>query len=406
MVKVLCRLIAFVMIFGGDLYGLVTEASLGEGNALIAMGGHGGFGNQVYQYLGLAASMRVAREANQISTSWECEFVFQDASVGPSKHNFVKLNKAYERFSWPEEDCKAKKYFTSPVLPNTTQEILNFSVDELQKMIGSGYQVHVLTTKSCMYNSKSLCFMNGISTRKYWKTLMLLGSQIKLLYKDEQYAKRNEQIRNLTREKYLDEKAVCVHLRGKEYEHHRNHQFKITSVKESLQLGLETYRQLNRTLEMTTLSIITAVGIDDVWNETLEILSVRDRTELDSINTVIMQGQHTLVKQKASELHEFPVEEDSHLGNWSRWSVTLDITNLLYLDLLRMARCSWLVIAEPLGRGSFSGTAALWSAKHYCTSMQWLLCDPKVAHASNLSTTIPWSQDLIKRLVKPPVYQI
>ena len=54
------------------IYIMLLDQTFGQENPIIAMRGHGGFGNQVYQYLGLAASMRVAHEANKINSSWSC----------------------------------------------------------------------------------------------------------------------------------------------------------------------------------------------------------------------------------------------------------------------------------------------------------------------------------------------
>lgn len=370
-----------------------------NGGPVIAMLGHGGFGNQVYQYLGLAASIRVARESNQINGSWECEFIFQDSSAGPAdqKQN-INLHGAYERFSWPHADCAAKESLSS--VDNETMDNSKVSVVDLQRT-DRKHRVLLITTKSCMFHSKGLCFIRGISTKKYWNALILLGSQVRLLDGDD----RNREIRKVVGEKFLNESTICVHLRGKQYEHRQNNHSKVTSLIESVRLGIETYRQLQRAFPITAMTIITAMETKDVWQQSMRALPARDMDQLKSIGTVVMEGSRQLILRNVSILHELQTDEPESVLTPLEEGSTFDTADLVYLDLLRMTRCTWLVMAEPPGRGSFSGAAALWSGKHFCTSMQWLLCDPKVADTGNLSIITPWSDDHLDRFMSPPVFR-
>lgn len=369
----------------------------GVASPIIAMQGHGGFGNQVYQYLGLAASMRVAREANMVNLTWGCEFVFRDSAVGPSDNSrFASLRNAHEYFTWPREECSALASLSRPLDRNTTHHI-DFSVQRLQQIDDGAYRVLLITTKSCMFHSKSLCFLRGISSAEYWKALTLLGSQVKLTQTGTRASKNDKIMRSLGTQ-FINSHTICIHVRGKIYEHHRDHRHKVSVIVDSMLLALESVRQMrNNSVPITRVSIITGMEMESAWNESLLRLSLKDRTTLGQLDVTVMRGESPAVSTNNSELHKVALPEMPN----TKEVKPFDNTELVYLDLMRMFKCPWLVLAEPLGRGSFSGSAALWSGKHYCTPMPWMLCDPKMAERMQFNTSVPWSDNHLSRLVSP-----
>ena len=81
-------------------------------------------------------------------------------------------------------------------------------------------------------------------------------------------------------------------------------------------------------------------------------------------------------------------------------------TDNIYLDLITMKQCSFLVVEEPLGRGTFSGSAAILSGKRYCTSLPWLLCNTETAQLANFTVENPWSDQNVKRLLNPRTFRV
>lgn len=385
------------MIFRYWFLALSFVTNVLEATPIIAMRGHGGFGNQVYQYLGLAASMQVARESKLVNLTWGCEFAFRDSAVGPSDtHLFANLNRAFEYFTWPHDVCSARRSLSRPLDGNTTRHI-EFSVEIIQRIGTMEQEVFLINTQSCMFHSKSLCFLRGIPSAEYWQALISLGSQVKLRQSGA-LANKNEMIMRSIDTQFINGETICVHLRGKNYEHHRDQRHKVAAVVDSVLLALESIGRIReRGMLISGITIITAMEVESAWNESLQRLSEKDKAALHEVNVAVMRGRSLLLAANGSELREVR----SALDNRTTESGQLDNTELMYLDLLRMSQCPWLVLAEPLGRGSFSGSAVLWSGKQYCTSMPWMVCDPKFAGDMNVTTSVPWSDNELSRFMHP-----
>lgn len=234
--------------------------------------------------------------------------------------------------------------------------------------------------------------MRGISSAKYWEALILLGSQVKLLQTGEQAERNKEIIRSLDTQ-ILNNKTICVHMRGKRYELRRDERSKVGVVLRSVLLALESVKEIReRGVPISGISIITLMEVQSVWGKMMQHLSVKDKAVLGEMTVAVIRGTNPLIATNSSELLGIHNTTESY---------QLDNAELVYLDLLRMSHCVWLAVSEPLGRGSYSGTAALWSGKKYCSSKPWMLCDPKSAEAVNITTSMPWSDDEMGRLQNP-----
>lgn len=360
---------------------------------LIALKGCAGLGNQIYQYLGLAASLRVARDAKLIDSSIRCEFVFSEAAVGPSdkdrKGRLANFTRASEIFSWPRDYCSIRASFSTQFAPSTTVNIQNLTLDSIQDTSKSVYNVD---GNHCKFHSKSLCFISGISTAKYWQALTAMASVVTLRSDNLEASLIRRRLRKIDSAVSIGNSTLCVHVRGKGYEHHRgSRRRKVSVLVENLRLAIETYRQIKHSI--SHIHLITAMEIESVWSDGIETLS---ETSLQ-----LMHSTKVTVK---NENLQMLVAADNTLVNISYDNAST--TDNIYLDLITMKQCSFLVVEEPLGRGTFSGSAAILSGKRYCTSMPWLLCNTETARLANFTVENPWSDQNVKRLLNPRSFRV
>lgn len=368
------------------------EAPPSGANNLLALKGCAGFGNQMYQYLGLAASMRVAREASLVDPSMQCEFVFDEARVGPSDLDRVaNLNRAYELFSWPHDDCSVRSSFSRHLLKNSTVEIENLTLESIRNS-SVRLGVYNINGNNCKFHSKSLCFLRGISTEAYWKALTEIAWTVSLRYNDNPQASiLRTSVRNLYDVIPIRRSTLCVHVRGKGYEHHRgSRRRKVSVLFESLRLAIQTFSQIKHAV--SHIHFITAMDVQSVWSESINKLSGEGLQLLRTAKVTIKNENIQMIMNPAAALANASVAAASATDN-------------IYLDLTTMTQCPFLVIEEPLGRGTFSGTAALLSGKQYCTAMPWLLCNSDAAHHANFTAENPWSDSNTNRLVNPKMFR-
>lgn len=235
------------------------------GMKIVALKGNGGFGNQVHQYLGLAASIRVAKQAELIDTRLHCEFVFQDATVGPSdKDKFANFSRVHNMFTWPNEYCTVRPSYSMPFQNITKQVIYNLTVESLRN---STPAIFIVMGDHCKFHSKSLCYMHGISTREYWKSLSNLASLTKFRSDNNTSAMTRINLKKNTahhRMISIGENTLCVHLRGKGYEHHTGKlSHKVRALANSLRLVVKTMHSLRRSI--AHVHFIAAMDVKKVW---------------------------------------------------------------------------------------------------------------------------------------------
>ena len=373
----------------------------------IGLHGHAGLGNQLYRYVSLSAIISSAKRLGLIDSQWRCEFSFSDSGVGPVKSDTNRYKDLGERLTFPKEGCAVHTCLrtnrdscrsASQVYNSWPSTLPNISISSLQGMILLGRNVGESTDKSqnirvllpskvCYYMSKGFCYMRGIDRTIFWEEVSKIASAIQLNFRGSYGTSNYKIISKLNGlQPPIDDSTLCIHVRGKMTEH-RGPKWVSRDVFLSFDSALKFLLSNLDSKRFTMIRFISLLDISSVLEKVFKSLKPSEFSQLAALNIPLVHnnriitpnGQHTLIQAKKS-------------------SEKMSVTENVFLDLLTMNKCSFLVLEEALGRGTFSGSSVLWSRKMYClgryetphNSSHRIMCSNKT-YNDGITTLTPWS---------------